>query len=82
MTKKDYELIASVFNERINKINELPQGRRVVGVGNELVLTASHLAAVLAEQDKRFKRDQFLKDCGVPVELRKPFRGTQFETGD
>jgi hypothetical protein len=63
MTKKDYELIAqSVYRSGIikdkNQVRQLAREkmRRLI---------ASDLAGSLYGQDKRFKREQFLIDCGV-----------------
>ena len=62
MTKKDYELIALALK------GGYPSHQP--GVSNEVMRNywkwlCGYVAEHLANQDKRFKRDQFLKDCGV-----------------
>lgn len=55
MTKKDYQLIASAV------YSALLDG----GDPQELREVASHLANKLQSENNKFKRTEFLKDCGV-----------------
>lgn len=57
MTKKDYELIADSLKTTL----ENAQG--IHDATYETIV--SGLAYTLEAQDKRFKRDKFLADCGV-----------------
>ena len=60
MTKKDYELIADILANAPTVIEiEAPIIRK------QYVNDCKYFASRLATQDKRFKREQFLKDCGV-----------------
>lgn len=58
MTKKDYELIASVFvytkDQGINNLDH-----------ESVDITARFMATTLALNNPRFDRDKFLKACGV-----------------
>lgn len=53
MTKKDYELIASA----IHKMSSLDHGAHLY--------VADMLAVTLKQDNPRFKRDVFLKACGI-----------------
>ena len=65
MSKKDYELITmSLARSKIAKSLDKNSVRRQAYESMSRLI-AIDLAASLAQQDKRFKRDQFLKDCGV-----------------
>jgi hypothetical protein len=81
VTKKDYELIATVLRfVKVKKhttsvaeqipVNPLDAYKEGVNDGayTEWERTIKFMSNKLAEQDKRFKRGQFLKDCGVTVE--------------
>lgn len=73
MTRKDYELIASVFNERLTYLVECSQRPsaseeyRQVRYDQhcEVRFTAKKMALALAEQNPAFDRDRFLRACGV-----------------
>lgn len=52
MTKKDYELIASVI-------------RQMFSLGDDQLYVADMFAVTLAKQNPRFDRDRFLQACGV-----------------
>lgn len=66
MTKKDYELVASVFNKEITHNRKLQHLSPAFKHG---VTTLSGMAVEIADrlqlEDKRFKRNEFLKLCGV-----------------
>ncbi len=65
MTKKDYELIAKAVRDSLHyqTLGATPaHSKRVTASVTD---TATRLCNSLASQDTRFKRDQFLKDCGV-----------------
>jgi hypothetical protein len=65
MTKKDYEAIAEAIR-RIRKIGVdcVPEAN------NTLILVERELAGIMAEDNPRFNRDQFLAAC----------RGEDFKT--
>lgn len=67
MTKKDYELIASIFNEYLEaftKSEELILHYRVTGssVTKEMIL---RFARELQKENPRFDKDKFAKACGM-----------------
>lgn len=69
MTKKDYGLIAASIKGRLENSNLLDtlgwtdHDREIAKATLEDL--AYFLAHDLGKQDKRFKRDKFLADCGV-----------------
>jgi hypothetical protein len=79
VTKKDYELISLALK---GAYPSHQPGENNNAIRNYWKWLCGYIAEQLAGQDTRFKREQFLKDCGVQVELRKPYRGTQFEADD
>ena len=62
MTRKDYILIAGVFNRRINAIADGATDREIFGAVKS---TAMHMATALATDNPRFDRERFLAACGV-----------------
>lgn len=71
MTKKDYDLISQTINKRIKEL-EAPSPYKTPGCYDREIIataeTADDLAYAFAEQDKRFKRNKFLADCGVTLD--------------
>lgn len=59
MTKKDYQLIASVLKADIEFIEGYDKEFRAIRS------VALDMADALEKQDNNFKRDLFLKDCGI-----------------
>lgn len=57
MTKKDYELIASILKFRQEQINE-----------RAYKLLIADFINTLASKNPRFNREKFLQACGVEVE--------------
>lgn len=57
MTKKDFELIASVMNEAKEDDLTIKQ-------------TALCFSVVLASKNPRFDKDRFLKACGVKIDCK------------
>lgn len=66
MTKKDYELIASVFRDssRFNapKVDKLTYNNGAVDKWDTL---ARNLGTKLAQNDPKFDRSKFLRACGL-----------------
>lgn len=60
MTKKDYKLIAQAL--RYCKPTHI-EGHQFLY--QRWFATVTHMALALADQDKRFKNDIFLAECGV-----------------
>lgn len=62
MTKKDYELVAEAFLEGFSYDCDTTEAE------DALAYVAQRLADKLNKQNKDFKRDLFLKQCGVDNE--------------
>lgn len=75
MTKKDYELIAKVFNSRITSLHVLCNNGDVKDECGytaimELQILADKLATELKADNREFDTDKFLNQSGV---LNNPF---------
>lgn len=66
MTKKDYVLIASVFNKAMQYTADEPRAMEAVKATVEVV--ADELADALEQDNPRFDRERFLTACGVNIE--------------
>jgi len=59
MTRKDYQLIAGVFNEALQTTQDDPKAVKAIR------LTAMFLSSDLERDNPRFDRARFLTACGV-----------------
>ncbi len=66
MTKKDYELIASVYAAEMQFYEEY--GEDELEPKAIIASNAHQMANALAEQNPKFDRKRFLKACGVETE--------------
>lgn len=55
MTSRDYRLIARVLRHAAER-------------GEDITQVAHHFCLALKIENERFKRDRFLKACGIPIE--------------
>lgn len=62
LTKQQYELLAGAL---LGIYPSNQPGERNEAIRNYWKWACGYIAEQLAQQDPRFKRDQFLKDCGV-----------------
>jgi len=72
MTKKDYELIASVIKGRMdNAIESYHFGysdKDIQHATNTLADLADFMAYELSQDNPRFDRQRFLQACGIKIE--------------
>lgn len=66
MTKNDYELIAGVLRE-VKHFATIPTAHKKYNDGkyDTYYMVLNKLSGELAQNNPDFKRDRFLKECGV-----------------
>lgn len=64
MTKKDYILIAKIFNKNITSINER-ENAPIYKTTTVNKAMAKQFAYVFAKENPRFNEEKFLSACGV-----------------
>lgn len=65
MTKKDYELIASVIAAHVKDLHGVKNDPRWKDGGQQtLSNVASELATKMAQQNPQFSKNRFMKACG------------------
>lgn len=78
MTKKDYELIASVLKD--NALGQISDSHRVVNNADTMLYNITQgLCDALASKNPRFNKDKFLQACGVDnwfYELQKDYEAS------
>lgn len=67
MTKSDFQSIADVLNDAIEDMNPVPSNSPEFRGGQAYMLAsvARSMADMLAKQNPRFNREQFLAACGL-----------------
>lgn len=66
MTKKDYELVSDIFLNSMETIdNSVDSETARLDMWDAVKDTAKYAAFRFEKDNPKFKREQFLKDCGL-----------------
>lgn len=67
MTKKDYEMVAKVIRRKREEFYSIDHESGIGGQEGYADTIALSLADSFSKDNKDFKRDLFLKQCGVEI---------------